>query len=98
MKQPKKSSKPKASPHPHPHSRLKPDKVNGFENAFEELHAAALSWGALVQRMEHSSEFEASRKKLQVAAYAYYKTVMELVLTRKKDLSDKTLDTNKRRG
>ena len=92
MPRPKKSSKPKTSPHP----RFKPDKVNDFDDAFEELHAAALSWGALVQRMEHSPEFEASRKKLQVAAYKYYKSVMELMLTQKKGATTKTLDTDKR--
>lgn len=52
-----------------------------IQEALEELHSASLCWGALVQREDNNEEFQEAKKNLQVAAYNYYKSVMEVTLT-----------------
>lgn len=63
-----------------------------FERAFEELHSAALNWGAFVHRMEKTPEYELARKRLQVAGYEYYTVVLELALTKKPSYPTKNVD------
>lgn len=52
-----------------------------IQKALEELHCASLCWGALVQREEDNEDFRQAKKKLQVAAYKYYQSVIETTLT-----------------